>query len=430
MALVTPTDELRTLLSNAQLFTGLLPQCEQLLIQKADPLRRGLSDGVLQRSAFESLLVGLRTMQNPANLWSAATLSFLNWPLDEQNAILDSRGFHSPTAVEFISLLDRVLDSLPDSSDSFRTVSQMCTENHAAILQNLVPHECFPLVSNGVKKICSLARKLNREIAAENDALQTVRDRYPKLILQLLQKTVLVMDPQSHQLEKIQNTVDSLSFLLEQTNRILDSILSINPLYPPIDELNPLLPEKLDVHRDLSELFTFTVRTIYFTAAYGYVLDAERLNRLNSELATLIVRTFSTLRNRFEIHQFGGEFAEKVRREISIGRQGQIIRPGTLTFFTYLQKLEYAATHSSQHQIALENSLNGIPFATDDDFLHDRFLLKPKWNTDLLRFRLTRFLPTTFEFFPENFPEHRQNPVQVPLHNPYRSERLLLHRFE
>ncbi len=72
------TAALRTLLQNAQHFKGLQLDYEKLLTQHADPLERS----PVERSAFESLLLGMRTMQIAGNTESADA----NWLYNNSQA--------------------------------------------------------------------------------------------------------------------------------------------------------------------------------------------------------------------------------------------------------------------------------------------------------------------------------------------------------
>ena len=208
------------------------------------------------QSAFEALLVGMRRLPIEMNTRQAAFHRLQNWPLNVMHSILPTELFDVPNATDFLDLVVRFLNRLPNNQNSFVTLFDMFEEDQLVMTLYLIPDLCFPFVSMVVTKICELARNLNRENPAENSRLQNIRDRYPKMILQLLQNTVLVMDPQSPQLQHIQNTVDSASLLLRQTNEMLDSILSINPLNSPTRQT-------LDENCDLSELFSLTVRTLF-----------------------------------------------------------------------------------------------------------------------------------------------------------------------
>ena len=185
--------------------------------------------------------------------------------MKSSRAFLEKQNFDFQYAHDFLILVYNFLDMLPNERDSLLNVISITKDNPYRYYHSLIPELYFPFVSMVVTKICRCARALDRQNPSDSDLLQSLRDVYPRRLLVLLHRTVLVQNQFMAHSERIQDSVDSLIFLLQQTNRLLDMLLLINPL-------NYSTRETLDSDSDLSKLFSFTLKTVYFTAGYGSVL--------------------------------------------------------------------------------------------------------------------------------------------------------------
>ncbi len=442
------TEELETLTATTPSFRVLLPLCESVLERGADPFRVQQRRGGPSRSAFERLLCGLQRLKTQRTAATADSLSVSNWPLCEESSFLQKQTFDSQSAAAFPLLVDRFLQRLPNNKNSFSTVAEMFRESLPALKQNLIPSQCFPFVSMLVTKICSLARHLNREKREENEALQAIRDVFPRRLLELLQRTVPVLSQslapnqsnshshspspsQSHRTQTILESGAWLLSLLRETNGMVDSILSIGPLHPATRE-----SESLCSHCDLSALFTLTVRTVFFTAGYGSLLGHWKTRELYTELATLIVQTLSALRTREEMSRFGSEFAQRVRTAISMSQNGRDPRRGSESFFAFIQNLEQAANRPlNRSDLKDEEILNSVPFPTDETLCAAQPQLSAQDSHSLVWYRVARGMPPHLPNLPEQFPSFApdrvdsQNGKQLVLWDPYRKTEFTLVKF-
>ncbi len=272
---------LEWLISAPRLSRDVVERSDSLIAEGADPFRTMETRFGRAKSAFDRLLCRFDRLQIRQRTHSADSQMLSNWPLCQTNTVLFRQTVDIRDTDDFVTLVEHFLAVLPEESRSLEVLDFFFHENLPAIQQNLIPEQCFPFISNVFRKMCSLARNLNRQNPEENSMLQNMRDVFPRMLLELLHRTVLVQNRFVPHSQRIRDSADSLHSLLFQTNLILRSVLTINPL-------NSATRETLDNQSRLSKLFSITVRTVYFTAGYASVLGIVRRSTLFSDLVLLV----------------------------------------------------------------------------------------------------------------------------------------------
>ena len=411
------------LISNALQFRGLLPQCDHLLHQGADPFRAPWLPGHLSRCAFYWLLCRLDRLHTRLAAQSADDVPVYNWPLKTSRAFLQRDTFDFQSAEEFLLLVEHFLDTLPNAWYAYLTVEFMFRETMMPIREYLIPEQYFPFVTKVFTKICDCARKLNREQLCDKNRLQGLRDVYPSRLLGLLHKSVLVQNQFMPLRQRIQATADSLYFLLQETNQMLDMLLFINPVFSSTRM-------HIESHSQLSKLFSLTVKTVYFTAGYGYILGLERVDKVLSALVLLIKQSLAALRTTLEMRLFGSKFARRVRKAITLDRQCQRPIRGAQNFFEFIKSLERETNaEEPPWRMRLEATLNSVYVPTIENIRAAHPQLQEEDLGDLSSYRISRGLLVQVPHGPENFPTQNLNGFSVAVHNRYNGKTIKLKIF-
>ena len=251
---------------------------------------------------------------------------------------------------------------------------------------------------------------MNRRNYDQNHLLQHLRDHLPNFVLSFLENVVVVLRQPKSQLEKINKSAIHLIRLFNQTNNIIKTLLKMNPF--------PLRTRtSLDFHTDLEPLYCLTVKTVYFLAGYGAVLERWETNMLLRKLAVLIAVSLKSLRNYSEMCFFGKEFATRVRNAICVNQDGLNPISGARRFFDYILQLAHVLQQPRKLQnICLEVLLGNLPFPSDENIENFQGPIPSSLCRTLMEFRFTGGLPVLvdpdlLEQFSTAF--GNPNPVQI-----------------
>ncbi len=405
------TDELCKLIRDSEEFGGLQEPCEDLLNRGANPFRRRFYSSNSETCALEELLDHVDQLQFDNRIHSSYDKGIHNWPLDARAAFQRRQPSHFLNFYDFLGLFQIFLNLLHHDRRSFRKLYKRLVENKN-LMKTSIPSNCFDFLQLSVNKFISCATNMNRHNSDQNFALHSLRDHFPIAVLRITQNVFLVMKDSMLVKDRISASGIEFITLFHHTSNVIKSLLVMNP--HPIPSRG-----ELEIPKVLTLLFCLVVKTVYFLAGYGQVLEPWIEKVLLRELAILIVSIFRTLRNYREICDFGKKFIIRVRTAISENQNGLESIPGAKRFFSYLQELEqFLQQPGTLQNICLEQLLWQLPFAADEN-IPDRRLpdgtsfrgaLKECRDTGGLSVQVPLALDETF---PANFLHPPPTPVQL-----------------